>query len=200
MLSIFLSASSASAQSSPTLDLDRATIAITQLAFPHATYQFSGPNSLITGYIPDGDGVVFPTCTPCLGGDQTAVTAHFLSEKPAVVNINGQSINMYVRSDLNLTGAMLTLPNRLGVMFGIITAPATLTGSLTGYLEDPNSTPGPVEPAFFTTLNFEGTVTVFTRAYLFNDMSLLSIRQIIFHISAVHKKAPSRDDVVSKDQ
>lgn len=179
VLVLLLGASIANAQQS--VLINRGSIAISQLAFPYASYEFTGPSAQIRAFIPSGDGTARPSCIPCIGGEQVAVDANFFSEKLGTATINGNSRDVYIRSSLILNGGSITMPNRFGVIFGFVTRPATLTGTLTGFASNPGGSGGGGDPLFIIPVNFVGTVTVFTRYFgQFNGAPWFSTRQIIY--------------------
>ena len=175
--------------------VNRGSIRITELQFPQASYEFSGPNTTIQAFIPGGDGVAQPNCVPCVGGSEVALSANFTSWKAGTWTINGENSNgvvktIYIKSSLNLVGGQLTVPNRLGVIFSSVTVPAALTGSLVGYPRNPNFTGPGNDPIFITPVSFQGTATVYFRYFgEINDVPWFASRQIIYNFPELEQSA-----------
>lgn len=189
---ILLCAFSASAQQPANLQVERGSVTISEVQFPQASYEFTGGGTIIRGYIPGGDGLSNPTCSPCVGGNEVAISAFFSSERVASVTVNEVTRDLYVRSNLTLTGQNVTIPNRSGRVYITVTVPATLTGSLVGYATNPNA-PGPVETVFTTPLNLRGYVTLSLTYYgELNGKPQYSARQVTYVLQESQSAPPEK--------
>jgi hypothetical protein len=181
VLLLLCCASLASAQIRDIEAVNGGTIAISQLSFPNATYDFVSHGTVIHGNIPSGDGVARPSCAPCVAGQDVQIDGQFFSEKMGSLTVNGVTRNMYIRSQLILNGGSLTIPHRFSRLPFTITVPATVTGRLTGFDRNPFvGDPGP--PLFTTSVNLQGTVTLTLKLGFFSlGSARYSVKNIVYN-------------------
>jgi hypothetical protein len=150
-------------------------------------FSFTGQGMSVSNRGGDAGNVSASGCSPCTQGQSVNLNSLFsgeltLGSGPAVVNGISYS-QMYYTGTLSFQGATIIVPNSDETILNI-TAPFTLTGNMSGYLQNPFSNPA-VNPVFSTMLDGQGTVLLQLSSYFDTALGqrLYSFRSLTYNFS-----------------
>lgn len=134
---------------------------------PTTALSFAGQGLSVSGHGDDG-GLGALACSPCKAGDTLSLNGQFIAGGYGAATINGVNYAQIYNSGYYIFNAETIIVPLDGVSASgliSITVPFTFSGSVNGYLNNPNSS-NPGAPVFSTMLSGQGLATLQLSSYL----------------------------------